>query len=429
MAANLGNALLAVVAGILMAHALGPVGRGDLAVVIFWPQLVANLLDVTVIDSVAIRVARDASAAGSSTKTALSIALLSSVLGTCALAVLLPVLLSHEQAHLIGLCHQALLIIPVSMLACVPLGLLQGLGRFHRFALLRISSFVVYAVGIVTLMVTGYGSLQSFVLVTIVSRAVPAVLAAPIFLLATRSSSQAGALAGHIRDVVSLQGPRTVFVFISSEDRLLANETLSQEAIGQWQVAAAAIQLMPFVGQALSQRVLAHSSADPARDRTFLESAYVRSVAVTLAFASIGSLLLPVLVPLLYGRGFAAAVVPTILVALASVFAAGAITLQGALRARMRNSACFVANLGSALVMAAVGVMLLHTGLIGLALACLAGRITLLLLTVRASLAAGLLQLASLVPWGAGFVARIKADFGALRAVLQRIPTPGASGK
>jgi O-antigen/teichoic acid export membrane protein len=146
---------------------------------------------------------------------------------------------------------------------------------------------------------------------------------------------------------------------------------------------------MQVAAQAFSQKLLARVVASRTDDFA-IPVAYARAVMLTGACAAVSIPLLPFAIPILYGSGFAAAVAPGIVIIVASVFGAGAMTLQAASRARGDVSACLMSETVGMFGMLVVAVPAsVHFGLMGLAGGYLAGRVMSLAWMVRATVRRG----------------------------------------
>src|SRR5947209_1207742 len=95
MAANLNYALIGVITGVVTARALGVEGRGDLAVVVFWPTLVATLVELGVGDALTLWVAREPGNVRGNLAGATIIAVAISAIGMVAGFFVLPLLLQR----------------------------------------------------------------------------------------------------------------------------------------------------------------------------------------------------------------------------------------------------------------------------------------------------------------------------------------------
>ncbi|RIX40098.1 MAG: hypothetical protein D3M94_22195 [Rhodocyclales bacterium GT-UBC] len=387
MLANLAAALLGIITGVIAARALGPTARGELAVVIFWPALIATIVEFGVPDALTLRVSRDPSNAGAYASSAYILAGGAAAVGAVGGGLLLPLVLRDDQAHLLPLTRAAMSYIPLSSLSGVPLGLLLGLQRFRLVATVRVATALLYTVGLIAAVALGRTSVQDLTLVTVAARGLPLVLALPFARTPWRSPLHHSHIGPQARMGASLHGARLAAVIGASEDRLLASVFMIAHSIGLWQVASAIAVVMQFISQAFGQKLYASSaSSDASAAADSLLKAYLRSVVFTAICAAAAWPALPLLVSLLYGPEFSAAASAGRIVLAGTVLAAGAVALQAGARAALRTWVCVGSELLGGLGMAAAAYVFnrpLEPS--ALALAYLLGRAAVLVILVGAA--------------------------------------------
>lgn len=378
MLSNLTAAVVGIVTGVVGARALGPAGRGDLAVIVFWPSLIATLTELGVADALTYRIARRAGSVRKLITRGMLLAGASSSLGVLLGAVLLPWVLRGEQAALLRPTYAALIYVPLSAAAAVPVSALLGLQRYRAVAGVRVASAGCYTIAMVAAVLAGFGTVSVLVWLTVLARGLPLLFALPFLRRAlppSWGSDHDSSIRHQAADGARLHGARIAGLVGSSEDRVLASLMLSQGGIGLWQVSAALVAVMQFAPLAVTQHLFSSAARAPG-DPDLVYRAYLRSVLVTGAAALVGVPLLPFAIPLLYGTPFAAAVPAAMVVMAATVFAAAAATLQAGAKAVMRTRACIVSELVGIAVMAAVAWPAVHAWAeVGIAVAFLAGRI------------------------------------------------------
>jgi O-antigen/teichoic acid export membrane protein len=445
MMANLAGAVAGMVTGIIAARALGAEGRGDLAVLIFWPALIATLIDLGVPDAVTLRCAREPGAARTFHRNATILGVASGVIGALIGLVAVPFMLRESQAGLLPAARGALMIIPASSIAAVPVGTLLGLHRFRAVAAIRLAAVVLYTGSMLVAVALGHGTVQVLLWLTILSRLIPGLLAFP-FVRRVVNEADDGVehpshFAAQAAEGTRLHASRLTSVLGGSEDRALASLMLTQAAIGLWQVASALIVVMQFVAQGVGQHLFSKVAAGRGRPGHLVYRAYVRAVALTGVVALLATPLLPLAIPMVYGRSFANAVVPGIVVMVGAVIAAGAATLLAGARAILRTAVCVQSEVAGMAVMATVAVLCVpRLGELGLAAAYVAGRAGVLAWMALASRPAFRIRPTSLLPGSRRFLrtARVELARG-LRSpgdaagvevdpVHQVLPTP-ASGE
>src|SRR2546422_494268 len=162
MGANLNYALIGVITGVVTARVLGAEGRGDLAVVVFWPTLISTLLELGIGDALTLRVARDVGNLRGNVRSALLLTAGASAIGALIGAMSLPHILRPEQHRLLSCAYGCLALIPAYLLSLVPTGALLGLRRFHAVALVRMASTFAYLLSVIVVVILRQGSVWSF---------------------------------------------------------------------------------------------------------------------------------------------------------------------------------------------------------------------------------------------------------------------------
>jgi O-antigen/teichoic acid export membrane protein len=154
--------LCGIATGVLSARLLAPGGRGALAAILFWPQLIASLgllsLPDALIYSRGWRPADDRTIAATGAWLALGLAAVCGLLGAVALPILLP------RADAGGLARPYLLaFLPCHFLALALLALDQGELRFARYNLIRLLPSCVYLASLLVLWALDAASVAALV--------------------------------------------------------------------------------------------------------------------------------------------------------------------------------------------------------------------------------------------------------------------------
>ncbi len=156
---------IGILTGSLAARLLLPEGRGALAAVLFWPQLLAGIGLLTLNDAVTYRVGKRMGRISIITASGLWLTLILSVMMMLVGYVLIPFLLGEGRSHLWSLARMYLLYIPFNFVALGLLARDQGALHFRRYNILRMLVPLFYLVGLVSLWVTDQVSVSSVVVV------------------------------------------------------------------------------------------------------------------------------------------------------------------------------------------------------------------------------------------------------------------------
>lgn len=133
-------AALGLIGGVLTARLLGAEGRGELAVILFWPHLLAGLCNMSLNEVVAVKAGvRNEDNSNSVYSSAIVISIFLSIFTIAVVWPLLPSLIAPEYEYLVGITQAYLLVfLPFSMLLGCCYGYLQAMNRFSLFNALRL---------------------------------------------------------------------------------------------------------------------------------------------------------------------------------------------------------------------------------------------------------------------------------------------------
>lgn len=150
-----------LVSGVIAARLLGVEDRGLLAAIIYWPHFVAGVAAMGLNEAIAIRVAKSGttnSLRATTLALSLSLALPVGLIGL----LLLPYLLGpSRQTYLLFTQIYFAAFMPLSFIAMNFLAIDQGEFRFHRFNIQRVIQAVAYPVLLVIFWLTGYLTAES----------------------------------------------------------------------------------------------------------------------------------------------------------------------------------------------------------------------------------------------------------------------------
>jgi O-antigen/teichoic acid export membrane protein len=160
--ATLATRCLGVISGVLAARLLGPLGRGELAVIIFLPMLLVPVGELELPRSVAYEVSRSDEAPRAVIATSFWLAVVLGIVQAVLLAVLLPIYLPASMSHLLSASRWFMIYLPATFVTATLMGGDQGRGRFGRFSFLLALPGLLYTVAIVFAWAVGRISPSSF---------------------------------------------------------------------------------------------------------------------------------------------------------------------------------------------------------------------------------------------------------------------------
>jgi O-antigen/teichoic acid export membrane protein len=161
---GLASQAVLVISGPLVARMLGVDGRGQLAALVLWPAVIAELGSLGLPLAVTYELAHGPSGAARAKRAVLLFAGPQAVILSAVHVVVLLFVLSGETASIRAAGLATLVAVPASLAQQYGLAILQGKQRFAAFNALRLLPVTVYAGGVVALFVIGTDSILSVVL-------------------------------------------------------------------------------------------------------------------------------------------------------------------------------------------------------------------------------------------------------------------------
>jgi len=367
----------AVFTGIIAARLLSAAGRGELAVVILWPSLIATLWLVGTPWAITREAAQPD---GRESDLLVNGVILSLILSICAIGLgyyAVSWMLPQDKQHLLGISRFYLLFIPLSILNYNLMALDQGRLRWERFNLLRVSYFVFYLLFLISFWVAGIRLVTWFVAAMLLSQLAPVSLR---LIFQRRNLMQGHPQAGEMLRLLRKGLP----FFLASISGMLAQQLdkaivvgmLSVEMVGCYFVAFSFATLHESVGITLGATSFAALANMPDQGQ---QGAYLCQVfrQATLVYLGAGlgvAMLTPWLIVPLFGRPFAPAVKPAMVLALAtSLSALASILNQGFKGAGKVHPGILGELLGCSILGAAAFLMVPLWGIVGLAWAAILG--------------------------------------------------------
>jgi O-antigen/teichoic acid export membrane protein len=388
---NMLLALLGLITGSLAARLLGPAGRGELAAIQMWPLLLAAVASLGLPQALTYFAARSAEAAGRCFGSAVLLALLSSLPFALLGYVALPHVLSAQSPDVVAASRWYLLLLPVQAAVSMPLHLLRGRSDFTVWNLLRL----VPGLGWLGVLVTGWllgRSAPRFFAFSYLS--VLATLVLLTFSVArARVSGSFRPKPQEWRPLLAYGLP-TVLTHVPQLlnlrlDQVLMAALLPAQTLGFYVVAVTWSSAVGHLPNALATVLLPRtaSQADAARRRAVFAQGGRLAVLSALSVACMVGLVTPWALPLLFGEKFLASVPAALVLVGAAAIAAVNSVLEEGLRGLGHPGTAFMAELtGLAVTIGALALLLPPFGIMGAAMASVAGYGTVGVLLVAFSL-------------------------------------------
>jgi len=172
-----GILLLGIATGVLLARELGPGPRGALAAAILIPSLVAPLGVLGLVEAISFFVVRRLASDGELLGSAIALTLGFSVIATGISAGLVALVAGSHSPNTLTSAYIFLSSLPLTMVALVLAGYVNGHHRFSWTQTLRVSAVLIPAIGLFAGAVTGHLNVRSAVLVYLAANLVSAALA------------------------------------------------------------------------------------------------------------------------------------------------------------------------------------------------------------------------------------------------------------
>lgn len=317
--------ILSACSGILMARLLGPTGRGEFAVAILWPSVIAALGTLGIREALTYERARAFYPASILVGAALALATVQSVM-LIGLGVLLIPWLTHTQSlDVTKASLMFVLFIPSNLLTHYALGLLQGSLEIPVFNALRLIVSVVHLGAVLLLWALGLVTVWNVTLGLLIANACAALATVTVILVkcGVRWGLDfellrrifAYGLRNHVGSISSLLNQRV--------DQMLMAVLITSEKLGWYVVAVNVASLARLPSGAFATLAFPRVAASGFAEQRRLTGLYSRlNATATLGVGLLLVLLIPVLVPLVYGQVYTPSILPAEILAVATVFVA-----------------------------------------------------------------------------------------------------------
>lgn len=352
---------------ILTARILGPIGRGELAVVLLYPQLVTVIFLLGVDRAVALRAGR-----GEMERPLLTIPMLTALLGLPAAVIAFVVIkLQIRDAHLLALSTQYLLYIPALYFFTLTTMFFNGTGDFERFNHVRLGFYVANLTLLAAIYLLDLADPLAWIVWANLASVYVGMLLALFLIRGVASTGQPTEFRHSIRGVFALALP---FAFPAALGCLAAfayqvvlERRESVETLGSFVVLYSYSRLISPLGNAIGTHVfhlgISRAQCDLAG---MIRRGWMAYVCCGLPLGAAA----PWAIPTVFGSGFVVEPALIVILLLACVFALSADTIAEYLRGRGQVRSETLSILLSVGVMFSFGwVLVPHAGAIGMAIA------------------------------------------------------------
>jgi O-antigen/teichoic acid export membrane protein len=346
-----GQAVL-MISGPLVARMLGVDGRGQLAALVLWPTVIAQLGGLGLPLAVTYELAHGSAGAARAKRAVLLFVGPQAVILSAVHLLVLLFVLSGEPASIRAAGLVTLAAVPSSLARQYGLAMLQGEQRFAAFNTLRLLPAIVYAGGVVALFVIGAGSIVSVVLVWMGANLAIGITTLAAGLRAVWGASAAGQPAGvsamvrfGLRGLLGSVSPIESFQL----DQMVLALFLAKDALGLYVVGLAFTNLPRFISGSMG--LVAYPAiarqVDTKAARRSLWAFFWLTMAATVVVVVPLWLAAGWLVPFFFGGDFREAAAVTRILLPGALFAAGRRIISDGMRGRGYAAAGTVAEVAS----------------------------------------------------------------------------------
>lgn len=348
--------LVTVASGVILARALGPQGRGDLAIAMLWPTLVSGVGTLGIADALTFRSALEGRGPSAALTNSLVLALFQSVLlvgigwGVILLAL-------HGKPTVAANAEFYLWYIPLNLLTLYPGALLQGRMMMPSFNLVRASVHVSYTTCLALLWATHHLDVRAALFASLLAAGMTLILCAAAVLhgrfVALRIS--VSELRSLITLGLKLQLGNIAFLLGSRIDIILLSLLVPTRVLGAY-VVASAVGALPLLIPSAASLVLypLFSRQQRAQAGRAFARFMLLGLFVTVSGAPVVIFVSPPIVKLFFGGAFEPAVVIAQILGLASLLRGMGVMVSAVLRGLGAPVRASIGDVAALVVMAAL---------------------------------------------------------------------------
>jgi enterobacterial common antigen flippase len=313
----------ALATGILTARLLGPEGRGELAIVIIWPSVIAAVGSLGVREALVYEQARTIHSRAVLTGAAILLAGLQSSVLVLLGWLLIPFLTQSQSDEIAHLTQQFLLFIFLNYISLYLGALLHGRLQIALYNVKRFSVKGFYIVGLMALWASSAVTVRNTAYALLIANAAAAVLAVIFILKDDGVSFQfrspllkdifAYGLKSHVGSISHMFNERL--------DQMVLALLLSPIELGWYVVAVSAANITKIAASPFAQMIFPRIAGQNQTTQRHLLQAYSRfALLATGTLVLLLFMTLPILIPFVYGNEFSPSSQPAQILVLASIF-------------------------------------------------------------------------------------------------------------
>lgn len=373
-----------IIQGVLLARTLGPSGRGEFVAMILWPTFFASIFLLGLPAAVSRRSAR-AEDSGKLIQFSLLLTLGTSCVGILLCGLFLPILIPQSEPPMLRGAIWYLPFIYFYQVTLVLMAIDQGRGEFTKFNWTRLVINPVFLIGILFLWILGVKDAFEYVMALLVANATVALIrlfgaVSTIRHSHSFSTSLDVGPFGLLKESLPYGVSSIVGLLFQQTDKVLLLFLMGTKELGIYSVAMTAGMVGGTLSSAASTVVFGVSAQ--AGDRSGhdqIARVFRLSSWVWLLVGTGLALVIPFLLPLVYGKEFNPAIIPALILIPASALGGQAGILEEALRAQGRPFLGVMGRFFGLIVMGLMGsTMVPHFGILGVGFAFVAAQTVIL---------------------------------------------------
>jgi antigen flippase len=361
-----------VVQGILVARLLGPAGRGQFAAAILWPSLFAAIGGMGVGVALARRAGR-ATDLARVIRTGLVLTLLTGTVVAALCAVAIPWLLPGSDTIVRNAAYVFVPYIIFNHVSLAMIAIDQGAGWFGQMNWTRLIVNPVYLVLVIVLWFADIRDVLWFVVSLLIAGGAVALVRVGLALRRAPLPGPTEPVKSVFREALPFGFAGLLNPLAGSADKALLLYLLGTAQLGFYTVALTAASVVNSLAGAAGTVSFAMSTQVKDREGFDRVARMFRFTAWTWLLAGLGvAVIIPIVLPLLYGAVFRPAIWPAILLIPAAALTGQASILEESMRAQGRAFIGLQARAAGLLVMIAVGWLLAPVfGILGVVFAAI----------------------------------------------------------
>lgn len=297
-----------VLQAILLARMLGPAGRGEFAVIILWPNLFAGI-GILGVDTAIARFVSQGISAGYLMRSALKVTMITGMLTALLCGVLLPKLLPTDKQSLLSISCLYLLSIPLNHLSWSIQSIDHGAANFNWMNFCRIIIYPVYIFGLVLCWYLAVDKIFWTTVALLVGIIASLVIRLIAFRSALHGTNTGPSISRIIKEGLPFSAANILNVFYGQLDKAILVWLLSTEEVGWYVAALAAAGGINIINSSLGTVQFTVSAQGQSGYGFETLARVLRKGAIAAVVGGcVLAVMLPWLIPLVFGSAFKPAV-------------------------------------------------------------------------------------------------------------------------